>query len=102
MNVATDLNREPSLDAMWRALCAGGPRLENESEIRRVSNLAQWLDYAPYGSVLASENTGTTTSARQYIGQFSDASGLSYLNARSRPGILRNSFSTRLAGPTIT
>jgi RHS repeat-associated protein len=45
-------------------------------------NLAQWLDYAPYGSVLASENTGTTTAARQYIGQFSDASGLSYLNAR--------------------
>src|ERR1700683_34045 len=45
-------------------------------------NLAQWFDYAPYGSVLASENTGTTTAARQYIGQFSDASGLSYLNAR--------------------
>jgi hypothetical protein len=44
--------------------------------------LAQWFDYAPYGSVLASENTGTTTAARQYIGQFSDASGLSYLNAR--------------------
>jgi RHS repeat-associated protein len=42
----------------------------------------QWLDYAPYGSVLASENTGPTTAARQYIGQFSDASGLSYLNAR--------------------
>jgi RHS repeat-associated protein len=45
-------------------------------------NLAQWFDYAPYGTVLASENTGTTTAARQYIGQFSDASGLSYLNAR--------------------
>jgi RHS repeat-associated protein len=42
----------------------------------------QWLDYAPYGNVIASENTGTTTAARQYIGQFSDASGLSYLNAR--------------------
>jgi RHS repeat-associated protein len=40
------------------------------------------FDYAPYGSVLASENTSTTTAARQYIGQFSDASGLSYLNAR--------------------
>jgi RHS repeat-associated protein len=45
-------------------------------------NSAQWLDYAPYGSVIASENTGTTTAARQYIGQFSDASGLSYLNSR--------------------
>lgn len=45
-------------------------------------NRAQWFDYAPYGSVIASSNTGTTTDARQYIGQFSDASGLSYLNAR--------------------
>jgi RHS repeat-associated protein len=47
-----------------------------------TGNLAQWLDYGPYGSVIASENTGTTTAARQFIGQFSDASGLSYLNAR--------------------
>ena len=45
-------------------------------------NLAQWLDYAPYGSVIASQNTGTTTAARQYIGQYSDPSGLDYLNAR--------------------
>jgi RHS repeat-associated protein len=45
-------------------------------------NVAEWLDYAPYGSVIASENTGSTTAARQFIGQFSDASGLSYLNAR--------------------
>jgi RHS repeat-associated protein len=45
-------------------------------------NLAQWFDYASYGSVIASENTGTTTAARQYIGQFADATGLSYLNAR--------------------
>jgi RHS repeat-associated protein len=45
-------------------------------------SLAQSFDYAPYGSVLASTNTGTTAAARQYIGQFADASGLSYLNAR--------------------
>jgi RHS repeat-associated protein len=45
-------------------------------------NLAQLFDYAPYGSVLENYNTGTTTAERQYIGQFSDASGLSYLNAR--------------------
>ena len=45
-------------------------------------NLAQWFDYAPYGSVNASENTGTTTAARQFLGQFSDASGLSYLQNR--------------------
>jgi RHS repeat-associated protein len=56
----------------------GGTNVTSDSSM----NLAQWLDYAPYGSVLASENTGTTTSARQYIGQFSDASGLSHLNAR--------------------
>jgi RHS repeat-associated protein len=82
MNVVAVPDPEASLDAMWRALCAVGPRLENESEIRRVGNLAQWFDYAPYGNVLASENTGTTTAARQYIGQFSDADGLSDLNAR--------------------
>jgi hypothetical protein len=28
-------------------------------------NLALWFDYAPYGSLLASSNTGTTTVARQ-------------------------------------
>ena len=44
--------------------------------------LAQWFDYAPYGSVIASSNTGTTTAARGYIGQYYDATGLNYLNAR--------------------
>jgi RHS repeat-associated protein len=81
MNVV-DLLLEASLEAMGRALCAATRRVKNESEIGGVGNLAQWLDYAPYGSVIASENTGTTTAARLYIGQFSDASGLSYLNAR--------------------
>jgi len=45
-------------------------------------HLAQSFDYAPYGSVLATTNTGATGAARQYIGQFTDASNLSYLNAR--------------------
>jgi RHS repeat-associated protein len=45
-------------------------------------NVAQWFDYAPYGSVLATTNTGATKAGRQYIGQFTDDSGLSYLNAR--------------------
>jgi RHS repeat-associated protein len=45
-------------------------------------NLASWYDYAPYGSVLASTNTGTATTARQFIGQFTDASSLSYLQNR--------------------
>jgi RHS repeat-associated protein len=45
-------------------------------------NLIQTTDYASYGSVIASTNTGTTKAARQFIGQFTDDSGLSYLNAR--------------------
>jgi RHS repeat-associated protein len=45
-------------------------------------NVAQWFDYAPYGSLIASSNTGSTTAARGYIGEFTDQSGLSYLNAR--------------------
>jgi hypothetical protein len=82
MNVAADLRLEASLEAMERALCAANSCVKNESEIGGVGNLAQWLDYAPYRSVIASENTGTTTAARQYIGQYSDTSGLDYLNAR--------------------
>jgi RHS repeat-associated protein len=45
-------------------------------------NVAQWFDYAPYGSVVATTNTGATNAGRQYIGQFADNSGLNYLNAR--------------------
>jgi RHS repeat-associated protein len=47
-------------------------------------NIIQWFDYGPYGSVIASTNASstTTTASRQYIGQFSDSDGLSYLNAR--------------------
>jgi len=82
MNVAADLGREASLRAMWRALYAASCCVETESEIRGVTNVAQWFDYAPYGSVIASTNTGPTRAARQYIGQFTDDSGLSYLNAR--------------------
>jgi RHS repeat-associated protein len=83
MNVAADLRLEASLDAIGRALCAANPRVKNESKIGGVGNLAEWLDYAPYGSVIASENTGTTTAARQYIGQYFDPlSNLNYLNSR--------------------
>jgi RHS repeat-associated protein len=82
MNVTANLDPQASLDAMWRALPAVGPGAESESEIRRVGNLAQWFDNAPYGPLLASGNTGTTTVARQFIGQYSDPSGLDYLNAR--------------------
>ncbi|MCW2114418.1 hypothetical protein [Bradyrhizobium elkanii] len=46
-------------------------------------NVAQWFDYAPYGSVLATTNTGATKAGRQYIGQFSDDSGLGYRKVHS-------------------
>jgi RHS repeat-associated protein len=45
-------------------------------------SVAQWFDYGPYGSLIASTNTGSTTAARGYIGEFTDQSTLSYLNAR--------------------
>jgi RHS repeat-associated protein len=82
MIVAADRNRDASLEAIARALCVANPRTNNESDMGGAGNLAQWFDYGPYGSLIASSNTGTTTAARQFIGQFSDASGLSYLNAR--------------------
>ena len=79
MNVAADLGREASHDAMWRPLYAGSCCVETESEIAGVTNVAQWFHYAPYGSVIASTITGSTKAARQYIGQFTDDSGLSLL-----------------------
>ncbi len=45
-------------------------------------NVVQTLDYYPYGSTRVNSRGGTANSARQYIGQFADASTLSYLNAR--------------------
>src|SRR5207302_2030270 len=42
----------------------------------------QTLDYYPYGGIRVSTSTGTANSARKYIGQFADQSGLDYLNAR--------------------
>jgi RHS repeat-associated protein len=43
--------------------------------------LVQTLDYYPYGSTRISAATGTNEK-RQFIGQFTDDSALSYLNAR--------------------
>jgi RHS repeat-associated protein len=45
-----------------------------------TSNIQQTSDYYPYGSARIS--TGSNVQQRKYIGQFSDASGLDYLNAR--------------------
>jgi len=44
--------------------------------------VVQTLDYYPYGATRISTNTGGADSARKYIGQFADSSGLDYLNAR--------------------
>ena len=45
-------------------------------------NLVQLMDYYPYGATRVSTSTFPTNEKRQYIGQYSDTSGLSYLNAR--------------------
>jgi RHS repeat-associated protein len=45
-------------------------------------NFAQGFSYAPFGAVLSNLSNGSTTIQRQYIGQYTDNSGLSYLNAR--------------------
>ena len=42
----------------------------------------QFLDYYPYGATHISSNTYPTNEKRQYIGQFTDQTGLNYLNAR--------------------
>jgi RHS repeat-associated protein len=48
-----------------------------------TGTLVQWFDYAPYGSVIASSNTGTTTTGRQFEGLFTDQpTSLVYSNAR--------------------
>ena len=42
----------------------------------------QILDYYPYGSSRIASSTAGTDEKRKFIGQFTDSSGLSYLNAR--------------------
>jgi RHS repeat-associated protein len=44
--------------------------------------VVQTLDYYPFGASRINTSTGGADSARKYIGQFSDASNLDYLNAR--------------------
>jgi RHS repeat-associated protein len=44
--------------------------------------LVQTLDFYPYGATRISSSVGGADSARKFIGQFSDQSNLSYLNAR--------------------
>ena len=105
----TDFDPSSSLDLMWRAFertKSNGIEMATKTSRGLLSpywvanyssplsiweggegvvpsgNLAQWFDYAPYGSLIASTKTGSTTAAREFIGQFADASGLSYLNAR--------------------
>jgi RHS repeat-associated protein len=45
------------------------------------TNVAQTLDYYPYGATRISVST-STNGKRKYVDQFADDSGLSYLNAR--------------------
>ena len=45
-------------------------------------NVAQWFDYAPYGSVMATTNTGSDQSCQTIHRPVYGDSGLSYLNAR--------------------
>ncbi len=45
-----------------------------------TTNIQQTLDYYPYGATRI--NSGSDVSARKYIGQFADPTGLSYFNAR--------------------
>jgi hypothetical protein len=47
----------------------GGTNVTSDSSM----NVAQWFVYAPYGSVLATTNTGQTTAGRQFEGLFNDA-----------------------------
>jgi len=42
----------------------------------------QMIDYLPYGSTRIASSTAGTDEKHKYIGQFTDNSGLSYLNAR--------------------
>jgi RHS repeat-associated protein len=51
-----------------------------------TTNVVQTLDYYPYGGTRISSNTSGGATQRQYIGQFSDQSNLSYLNARYYDG----------------
>jgi RHS repeat-associated protein len=44
--------------------------------------VVQTLDHYPYGGARVSSSVGGVDSARKYIGQFTDVSGLDYLNAR--------------------
>lgn len=50
------------------------------------ANLVQTLDYYPYGATRINTQVNNTNAARQYIGQFTDSSNLSYLNARYYDG----------------
>jgi RHS repeat-associated protein len=54
--------------------------LGSTNVVTNQSGVVQTLDYYPYGATRT--NTGSTATKRQYIGQFSDVSGLSYLQAR--------------------
>jgi RHS repeat-associated protein len=48
-----------------------------------TGNLVQSFSYAPYGAVIAQASANANANLKRgYIGQYSDTSGLNYLNAR--------------------
>jgi RHS repeat-associated protein len=76
-NVAVS-DEDNELAAIW----AGYRRATTlKNPIGTVSTV-QSLDYLPFGATRVNTIVGGANSARQYIGQFADNSGLSYLSAR--------------------
>jgi RHS repeat-associated protein len=47
-----------------------------------VGNVVQTLEYYPYGEIRLNQRSGMYNEQHKYIGQYSDATGLDYLNAR--------------------
>lgn len=52
------------------------------SSTDETGTVVQTLDYYPYGATRISSSAGGADSARKYIGQFADISGLNYFQAR--------------------
>ena len=60
----------------------GSTWLSVASSTYETCTVVQTLDFYPYGATRVSSSVGGADSARKFIGQFSDQSNLSYLNAR--------------------
>jgi RHS repeat-associated protein len=88
MKLGDAVGREPSPDAATYTYAGIGDAHPNPASIAHevviygwTANVVQTLDYFPFGGLRLSVST-STNEKRKYIDQFSDDSGLSYLNAR--------------------